>query len=360
MIAIVSTGEGIAGLLKKLVPLVAALTVFASSAAAEIKPFCSGLITRDGLPPASMPFIDSIVVMVNWNDLESFANQFSGKGWQEIEHARTLGKKIRLRVMAGVHAPYFVKAIGNVRTADLNRGVKLNCVSSGVAVWNEHDKTGGFIPLFWRDDVLDRYEMLMKEIALRYEDAPEIVEVVDTACMTLYAEPFYRAHADRDSNKRLWDAGLTFEKDKAAHERAIRIHDKYFKKTRTSLAVNPWDIIDGSPTHHSNSFTPTYEFAQWARALMGERLVLQNNGTGVDAGCRGGTPSSQHFCYLAWVKGPKGFQTRTAQRLGGEAGLWKTIDTALGMGANFIELPQGFQQYSIERLKEYDRLLETR
>lgn len=324
-----------------------------------IKPHCSGLMSREGTPPASMPFIDSIVVMVAWNDLEPFAGMFSGKGWNEIERARTLGKKIRLRIMAGVHAPYFVKAIGNVTSAD-PKHVPMNCVSSGIAIWNSHDNTGGFVPLFWLPEVLDRYEMLMREVALRYENAPEIVEIVNSACMTLYAEPFYRAHADRDSNERLSKAGLTFEKDRAAHERAIRIHASLFKRTRTSLAVNAWDIIDSIPPYQKSSFTPTYAFAAWARSILGERLVLQNNGTGPDAGCFGGTPSSSHFCYLTAVQGPKGFQTRTAARLGGEEGLWKTLDRALSMGADFVELPQGYQNYSAAKLMQYDALFENR
>ena len=136
-------------------------------------------------------------------------------------------------------------------------------------------------------------------------------------------------HADKGTNARLFRAGLTLAKDRAAHQRAIEIHDRLFKRTRTSLAINAWDVIDDSVSHYHSSFAPTYEFVSEARNRMGAKLVLQNNGTGVDANPDHGTPETSHFAYLASVAGPKGFQTRTLARLGGtEEGLFRTLDLA--------------------------------
>jgi hypothetical protein len=303
--------------------------------------------------------MDSVVAHVLWKDLETADQKFDGPAWEQIEKTRKIpGIKIRLRVMCGIHAPAFVKKIGGPGLSDPEHGVDCS-KTGGIAVWNEHSRKPDSIPRFWLPEVLDQYEQLMTEVARRYENAPEICEVVASGAMTTYAEPFYRAHSNDGSNERLFRAGLNFERDKAAHQRVIQIHDQLFKKTRTSLAVNAWDIIDDSPKHQHADFKPVFEFANWARQLMGQRLVLQNNGTGTDAGCRGrGAPDSSHFCYLASIAGPKGFQTRTMPRLGGtEAGLLKTLDNALQMGANFVELPSGYQKFSQTKLKEYDTKL---
>lgn len=329
--------------------------------AADLKPACRGLMIREYRGQELWPFMDSVVVHVLWKDLETADEKFAGPGWDLIEKTRKIpGIKIRLRVMCGIHAPVFVKQLGGSGLSDPVHGIDCS-KTGGVALFNQHDKRGGSIPRYWIPEVLGQYEQLMIEVARRYEDAPEICDVVASGAMTTYAEPFYRAHGEPVSNELLFRAGLNFEKDKAAHERVILIHNKLFQKTRTSLALSSWDIIDASPKHVRMDFKPTYEFANWARRLMSNRLVLQNNGTGADAGCpNNGAPSSQHFCYLADVEGPKGFQTRTIQRLGGnEEGLLKTLDNAFRMGANFVELPSGFQKFNQAKLEKYDAKLRS-
>lgn len=324
-----------------------------------LKPPCRGLMIRDcnGRPP--MPFIDSVVVQVGWKDLERADQQFDGPGWSKIERIRQFGLKIRLRVLAGVHAPSFVKGIGGPGISDPEHGI--DCSEGGIAIWNRWDQRGGCVSRFWLPEVLDQYEELMIEVARRYEAAPDICEVVNSGCMTLYAEPFYRAHVDTATNLRLFEAGLTFEKDREAHRRALLIHDRLFRCTRTALAINAWDMIDDSPSHQRASFEPTYELVTWARELMGERLVLQNNGTGLEAGWpENATPRTNHFCFLSSISGPRGFQTRTLSRLGGaQAGLGDTLERTLKMGGNFVELPSGFQHFDADWLEEFDRRLEA-
>jgi len=324
-----------------------------------LKPPCRGLMSRDVPAPPGMPFLDNVCVQVAWRDLESADGVFDGKGWDKIETARKANLKIRLRIFAGVHTPDFIKRLGGPALSDPDHGTDAS-KTGGIAMWNRHDNRGGTVPYWWTPQFLDRYECLMREVAKRYEDVPEIREVVDSACMTLYAEPFYRAHADAPTNERLFRAGLTFEKDRAAHERALRIHNDLFKHTRTSLAINAWDVIDDSPSHLTISFKPTYEFVTWARAFMGEKLVLQNNGMGVEAACRPGqSAQTNHFCFLSQAAGPKGFQTRTLARLGGTADdLFKTLDVALKFGANFVELPNGFRRFDKATLRDYDQKLE--
>ncbi len=330
-----------------------------ATASTGLKGPCRGLMIREFSGKAEVPFIDSVVAHVLWRELETADGRFDGPGWEEIENARRQGLKIRLRVMAGVHAPEFVKRIGGPGISDPEHGTDCS-KTGGIAIWNRHDKRPGVIPRFWQPEVLDQYEQLMAEVARRYEGAPEIREVVASGCMTTYAEPFYRAHDDAGSNSRLFRAGLDIQKDLAAHRRVIEIHHRLFHRTRTSLAINAWDVIDASPAHRCSSFERTVAFVRWARGLMGEKLVLQNNGAGTDTNPERGTPETNHFAFLKSVPGPKGLQTRTLQRLGGSTSdLCKVLDSALRMGADFVELPSGFQRLDLNQLEAYDKRLEA-
>jgi hypothetical protein len=337
-------------------------------AVAGLKPKCRGVMSRSGLPPVALPFVDHAVVMVSWADLETADQRFDGAGWRTIDDARARGLKIRLRIMAGIHAPSFVKRLGHAPVS--GRGTSnvdglaydIDCsASGGIAVYNPHDHTGACAAFFWTTPVQDQYEQLMREVARRYESAPEVREVVDSACMTIYAEPFYRAHGDRGSNLRLWNAGLSLATDRACHERAIRVHAAAFPTTRTSLAINAWDVITDQDSEYVRpSFAPTTEFVGWAREQLGRRLVLQNNGLGEsDRSPSGATAATNVYCYLGAAAPPKGFQSETLERLGGEAGFYSAVANAVGMGANFVEAPSGYTQFDVERLRQADEALEA-
>jgi hypothetical protein len=342
--------------------LLAALAVAPAGAAepaAALKPPCHGLMVRDLQPGQRLPdFIDSAVVQVDWAELEPKDQDFSGPGWAKIEAARHQCGSLRLRIFAGTRAPVFVKRLGGPGISDPEHGTDATA-SGGIAIWNQWDKRGGTIPRCWESAFLDQYEELMREVARRYESAPEIAEVVASGCMTLYAEPFHRAHTDAGTNRRLRDAGLTFERDRAAQRRVIEIHARIFQRTRTSLAISTWDVIDPVTAAHTSRFAPTAILTDWARGLMGERLVLQNNGAGIEADPLRGDRTSNHFAYLKAVAGPKGFQTRTLSRLGGVDGLYRVLDTILAMGGGFAELPTGFGVADTARLADYDARLEA-
>jgi hypothetical protein len=330
------------------------------AAPSSLKAPCRGLMTRSGLPASGMPFVDSAVIQVYWKDLESADQQFS---WSPIDTQIASLKAhgvvgARLRILAGIRAPDWVKKKGHAAMS----APGIDCSQSGgIAIYNAHDDVGACSTFFWTDAVLDEYEELMQAVAARYDGDPFVREVVDSACMTVYAEPFYRAHADLGSNTRLWQAGLSLTADRACHERAIQLHDALFTRTRTSLAINTWDIIDGSTDHHTTSWPEAKSFVDWARGVMGGKLVLQNNGKGESATeqCLSGqTPSTSYWCYLDAVPGPKGFQTETWDRLGGASGLYQAIEGSLSMGANFLELPGGYSAADPSTLADYDQALE--
>jgi hypothetical protein len=194
-----------------------------------------------------------------------------------------------------------------------------------------------------------------------------VSSVVDSACMTIYAEPFYRGQRWGDSNKRLLNAGLTHDADRKCHEQAILIHKAAFgTKRRTSLAINEWDIVEEEKEenpwvkvdHREQVWKGegkypygAYEFVEWAQqklTINGNRMLeIQNNGLGPDDGCTVSPPDpkSNYWCYIAAYPGPKGFQTENPKNLGipvTHEKLYKAIENGISMGANFIELPKGY------------------
>ncbi len=328
------------------------------SSSPQLKPPCRGLMTSGWgrLPPDDLDFVDCAAVNVPWRDLETADQKFDGPAWEKIEAARRRGLGIRLRVLCGIYAPDFVKQIGGVALSDPEHGIDCS-KSGGVAIWNEFSRRGGATTCFWKPEVLNQYEQLITEVARRYESVPEVREVIDSACMTVFAEPFYRAHRNAGSNRRLAEAGLTFERDLAAHRRAIEIHDRLFRHTRTSLAVNPWDIVDDSPARHRTSWPETRQFVEWARTRMGQRLVLQNNGFFLDSEkALKQAPEVSHLAYLHAIAGPKGFQPRIAPKT--EEEFFAVAELGIRFGANFFEFG-GFGSYDRTRLREIDRRLEA-
>ena len=336
-----------------------------------VKAELKGLVWTSGAFPSGSQyaFVKSRVLKIDWAQLEPSDGHFD---WSAIDaavadaHAR--GAALRLRILAGDGAPQFVKAIDGYTMSDATHGI--DCSKGGIAVYNKYDGVGGCVPPFWHTRVLDQYEQLVAALAARYDGTPEIRDVVDSACMTTYAEPFYRAHAESGSNLRLWNAGLDFTKDRACHTRAVQIHAKYLVHTRTSLAINAWDVIDGSTDHWTPSTQDTLDFVtQVAEPTLGRRLVLQNNSLGESDGCPsgGGALTAFPFCFIsAYTAGGKGFQTETFARLGTdfssrESGLWSALDSALAMGSNFVEFSgmslSDFDQLPVTKLQSFDTAL---
>ncbi len=342
--------------------------------APTLKAPARGLMTRDGLPAVGWDFIDNAVLAAYWSDLKPTAT--GPYDWSSIDsQLAKLAERgvtgVRIRIYVGRHAPSWVKKLyGPSVSSGPGESPSVDCSrEGGIAVVNPQSDVAGCVPYFWRPLALDAYEELMRQVALRYDNNEMVREVVDSACMTVYAEPFYRAHSELSSNKRLWDAGLSPTADRACHEHAIDIHNRQFVRTRTALAINTWDLLDPTQADYQRgSWEDAYSFATWAKDRMGEKLELQNNGLGETSSERCNLspvdPAASYWCYLKSVAGPKGFQTETWDRLAdgggtGANGLYLAIDNALSMGANSLELPGGYTGADKTKLRTYDTSLST-
>src|SRR5690606_33576090 len=135
----------------------------------------------------------------------------------------------------------------------------------------------GAVPRFWTAEVLDHYEQLMVEVARRYEPREDLCEVVASGAMTVFAEPLYRPQRDDASHRRLAAAGLNADTDRDAQAGVRRIHRTVAPRARTALDVNAGDLLDADGRRPA-SVSAARDLVLRARELMGEKLVLPDNG----------------------------------------------------------------------------------
>lgn len=286
----------------------------------------AGLYLTDAPGSAAFRFIDHAVLGIDWSELEPAPDDFTGPGWREIDAAMRdhPGFKFRLRIAAGRAAPEWVK--------ELEGGcVSVSQPASGLAAC---------VPRFWTDAYLDEYAELMVEVARRYDDDPRVLDVVNSACMTMWTEPFIRAGRDEGSNLRLFEAGLNEDSDKYCLRRSTREMVRAFERTRVSIATHlQWQIVTEEGVEPS--WPKQRNMLNNLLALFGDELVIQNNGLGGDEGCvREQSPvdATEMWCWLAAIPYPKGFQTEGDRKLESSGFVVQdAIRRALGMGACFVE-----------------------
>lgn len=339
----------------------------------------SGLMMRGGVPPTSEEsYVTSSVAMLHWKDIQP-----SGPDdwdWSSLDHA--LGglanagvTHVRVRIMSGGDAPAWVRRLGAPDAAHpWFQGVMpkttVDCSPTGgtdyggVAVQNIQGPTA-CVPFFWTTAYLNAYESLMTHLRAQLDSSPQkyaiVSSIVDSACMAVYAEVFYRGQGVPETNENLWNAGLTHDRDIACQKTAITIHKNAFGATRrTAVAINNWDVVQGTPGPRGDYRTTvwqdatvwgTYEFAEWARAQLnfgnGSILEVQNNGLHTSSECvAGGTPTTSYFCFIAQYPRRHGFQTQSYQPSplspsGASLTLLQDLDNGLKMNAQYIELPGG-------------------
>lgn len=359
----------------------------------------AGTMTRSGVPPTSATYVSSAIVMVDWADLETSDQVFN---WQPLRQAvsnvtsGTSVSNVKLRIMAGIAAPAFVKRANDgagpqyVNAPATPEGAAVNCsVSTQGGVGGYYPAGADCVPFFWSQAYMAEYRELMSALqeelltnATLYggRTLDQLVStVVDSACMTAYAEPFYRAQQKGYTHQRLANAGLSHQTDLDCHMRAIDVHREVFGTSRlTALAINKWDVVQPGCTVNSTADqcrTQVWSSASpWGvrellenhakpRLTFGGELLLevQNNGIGEVATdrCTGGaTGQTSYFCYIRDSSGPKGVQTESWQNLNSSCtDLYLALDNAVAMNSHFAELPGGFGVCNHAVLACYDEKL---
>lgn len=308
---------------------------------APLKRLGKGLYLTSG-PSTEMPFIDHAVIGIPWSALESRDQVFRGAAWRRMGQLmrREPGIGVRLRILAGRFAPSFVKWLGGPPASDEQKDCS---TEGGIAIVQPANGIASCVPYFWTDVVLRQYKELMTEVARRFDRNPRVLDVVNSACMTNWAEPFIRSGNDLASNARLWNAGLNEATDRHCLERSMRIHDQAFDRTRISLATHQqWQIVV-DPAIDADGIEPSWEkerdLLEDFLARYGAKLILQNNGLGGDEGCTPSTPpNSTLYCWMGSELERKGFQLEGDRKLESEGfTVLDAVQRGLDLGACFIE-----------------------
>jgi len=296
-----------------------------------LKPVVSGLLDREGAPPAGFlgVAVRGFVVKAGWADLQPSpgggiaADNAIDKAIAQVRQLNAahsgLELGLRLRIYAGVDAPGWAKSGGG----------------GPVQVTNPQSGETATIGKFWAEPFGGDYAAFEKLLAARYDGVPEIREVVISRCTTFFAEPFLRDKGDAGTVANLISAGFTTSADHACHREEIDAH-KVWQHTRSDLELNPYqDIERKGKASVDEAFTE--EMMRYCRATLGARCVLENNSLA--------DPPKyvRMYSVMKALGGPISFQTATAAKIG-------DLQQALALGAEYgatsVELPSSYTKDS--------------
>jgi hypothetical protein len=291
-----------------------------------------GLLDRKGVPDATNAGrVDGFVVNVAWAALQPTAGGAIAPG-NAIDAAiaaiqgRTdlAGKRFKLRVMAGPQSPQWAKSLGGSPFSIQWDGATLS------------------MPRFWTPEFGGAYAAFEAKLAARYDGAPEVAQVEVSRCTLTTAEPLLRGGSVPAVPQALVDAGYTAALDDTCQRDQLEAHDAW-KQTRSGLALNPYQRVDGSGWVTSDEpYTET--LMATCRSTLGARCVLENNSVRSPLQP---DPYPQMYAAMARYASPIGFQTAAADRIGDEM---QALQYAVNYGANSIELNRDYPNYDLTRL----------
>ena len=285
----------------------------------SLKPLISGVVDRDGPPPAALAkIVDAYVVQVNWSRLQPKPHSFRSRVLDRaLAKAHRSHSQVKLRVLTGVHSPGWAKRLGG----------------APVPMHDPHDGQSGTVPRFWTSRFGSAYADLQARLAQRYDRDAALREVVVSRCTTFYAEPFIRQTADRATRKALRHAGYSAARDRRCHRQEIAAH-RVWKQTRSGLALNPAQLVTrGGGRTVDTGFT--IAMMRYCRDTLAARCVLENNSIRSPIGSLGDSYGRMYAAMADHAPG-LGFQTATAVRMGSCA---DTLDWAADRGASYVEIP---------------------
>ena len=276
----------------------------------------------------TVPYATFASVKLPWNTIETRPGTYDF-GYVDKVLREHPGQKFRLRFMAGINAPQWVK--------DHSGG----CVD--VRPDSPNGNTG-CVPRYWTDNYHGDYVRLMTAVANRYESNPQVVEIANSECTTIFAEPFILG-ADGPSIDRLWSAGYT----KAGHGQCLRQSTAalmtLFPTTRISLAGHTkWQFITPGPGgygdgNYAASWEDERSMMNELSAKYGAHLVFDDHGLGPDdptcAPGQSAATATSWYCYMAGLSGSP--QTYGWQFTLNGGSMTEAADAGVAMGACFLE-----------------------
>ena len=298
---------------------------------------------------STVPYADFGSMKLTWNTIETQPGVYN---FSEIDAALSQHPDVRfrLRFMAGIHAPQWVK--------DDSGGCVLIEPDSG-------NGGSGCAPRYWTDAYHADYVALMQAVAARYEANPQVVEVANSECTTIFAEPFILG-ANSASIDRLWQAGYRKQGHDTCLRRSTSAMMSLFPTTRVSLAGHTkWQfIVQGPAGAGDGAFAASWEderrILNDLSSAYGSRLILDDHGLGPDdevcpAPGQASETASSWYCYLAGLH--TGTLTYGWQFTLNGGSMAVAADAGVSMGACFLEYAAFQALDQTKRRQVHDSLL---
>lgn len=296
-----------------------------ATAAPAVKPLLTGLLSREGPPPAGLEaVVRSYALRVNWKDLQPTAGSLVTTALDaDLAAAAARGARVKLRVFAGVNSPDWAKQLGG----------------QPVAMIDPFDGKTGSVPRFWTPEFGAAYANLQTMLAARYDANPVVAEVVVSRCSAFYPEPFLRQTSNADNRAALLAAGYTMDADKACHRAQVDAH-QVWAQTHSGLAFNPAQFVSAAGAAVADDAF-TAEMMSYCRSRLGSRCVLENMSIRSPISSLDPNPAQPRYQRMydamAAQGPPLAFQTAVEDRIGDCAA---TLDWAITMHAAHVELPR--------------------
>jgi len=317
-----------------------------------IKPAPAGLVCF-GFPPKGWETIfNCMVCKCPWEELEPAAGDYA-PGFRKIDatlgKAKEMGLSIRLVVVCGANSPAWLKAeVGTVTVYDA-AGVAFNPAAVG----------GRTCARWWTPGFGEAYSRMQQALAARYDSHPALAVVDMTRCMSYWPEPFMRQLKDPQNRRNLREAGFSAALDKAAQGETLHTHARFWKRTCSGIALNPYQELSDSGDSWKPDMEYTAAFIQEAVRVLGARLNLQNDSF-VSERSQLGADYWKMFDLIRASGASFGLQPRgtTRETIGD---LRTLIEAAIGHGAGYLELVRIFEECPVskEEFAAYDRRLEA-
>lgn len=297
-------------------------------------------------PTAYLPVVNHAVIRVSWKELQP---QPYGPITENNQIDRRLAKVrklnathpdlhmgIKLRFEAGTNAPDWVKNLGGPPPSSRSK--------------NAH----GTVPRFWTTAVQEAYADVFGKLAAKYDTAPEILEVTNSLCSTLFVEPTVRWNSDA---KPFYAAGFTIEGDKACQRQSF-VAGLLWKHTRLATSISAFHFL--YPTGVKTDLDYALFLADECREILGPQCVLENN----ELGKRRGSAKQYAmydalYAHFKQLGGPISFQMAAPKNgfTGTQAGYLETLKKGVDLGAGSIELYPTYKSIPIGLLAPHDAAL---
>lgn len=324
----------------------------------RLKPQLTGLLNRQGVPPAAYRTAEGGYDIQGTHDDQSIAD-VGDVSWAELQPTAggpiapdnaidkaitdvrawnvanpTHPEALKLRVEAGVHSPAWALNLGGT------------CVS----ITDPTTGKTGCSPRFWTAQFSAAYYQFEAELAAKYDSVPEIREVDMAKNTTFYNESLIRQVQSPSTIAALEAAGYRTVVDEHQQLEDIITLGADWKDTRVGFAFNPYQTAN--PVSQDEAFTQ--ELITEGRAALGDQLVLENNSLRQSLTTGRGTYQSM-YAFMTQTGGPIGFQTATLSKVGS---IQAVLNAAIAMGGSSVELPTGYEnQFTPAALMAAGRLL---